>query len=135
MKTKRPLDTTQIDRDSEREQRINAMMRDSDDPVDREAYELLLRKGMSWYHTESVARQVALHAAREILELRAMLPRAKEVVLFEEWYTATNVLPSPATPNLNGKTNKDGEFFYDDCDTNNMWLAWQGRAAIKEDAP
>lgn len=56
---------------SEQQKRLEAMWEQEADPVMREARELAKRAGFTWYHTESAARNMARHAAQEILELRA----------------------------------------------------------------
>lgn len=62
------------------EARINGSMLNSDDPVDREAAGLIHRMGHSWYHTESMARQVARFAANELLDLKTGYPHSLETV-------------------------------------------------------
>lgn len=57
-------------RDAEMRARLKAQRDAETDPVARESYALAERAGFDWFDTESAARQMAEHAAGEILALR-----------------------------------------------------------------
>lgn len=56
--------------DAEMRARLKAQRDAETDPVARESYALAERAGFDWFDTESAARQMAAHAAGEILALR-----------------------------------------------------------------
>jgi hypothetical protein len=56
--------------DAEMRARLKAQRDAATDPVERETYALAERAGFDWFDTESNARQMASHAAGEIIALR-----------------------------------------------------------------
>jgi hypothetical protein len=57
----------------EQRARLKAQRDAETDPILREAYALAERAGFDWYDTESCARQMAEHAAKEIVALKVQI--------------------------------------------------------------